>query len=56
MDAVVILSVPSNRPEKRVASELQPVAALANKAAAANFTTDVPNLDELLKRIDSTYS
>jgi hypothetical protein len=46
MDAVVKLSL-EKRPEKRVASELQPVAALASKAAIANFANDVPIFGEL---------
>jgi hypothetical protein len=48
MEAVVKLSL-ENRPEKREASELHPVAALASRAATANLAIDVPIFGELLR-------
>ncbi|MDP9837939.1 hypothetical protein J2T09_002699 [Neorhizobium huautlense] len=42
-----MLSVLENKLSKRVASELQPVAALASKAKAANRKLDFPTLYEL---------
>jgi hypothetical protein len=43
-----MLSVLENRPEKRVASELQPVAALARRIAAATLVRDFPTFGELI--------
>jgi hypothetical protein len=45
-----------NSPEKRLESELQPVAALASKAATASLATDFPTFCALLTRMDSTYT